>query len=110
ERIQGAEWLVHYQNSGVIGPGARHGNALLHATPNFMRICFLKGAQPNHVEPFAGGALRFRRALALHLETEHHVLLYRPPWKQRVTLKHHSAVRPGSGNRLSVEKHFTFGS
>ena len=46
---------------------------------------------------------------AVHFQAEHHVLLDRQPGKQRIALKDHAAVAPGSVDRLALQQYLAAG-
>jgi hypothetical protein len=44
-----------------------------------------------------------------HIEAELDIFDYSPPWKERIILKHHPAIRTRPFDKFSVEKYVPFG-
>src|SRR6185437_9936513 len=80
-RIKGssAERLVHEQDVGVGGEGAREAHALLHAAGEFMAEFARPLRQANHGELVGDNAVDLILRHAAKLESERHVLLHRAP-------------------------------
>ncbi len=104
--VERAERLVHDEDARVVGQRAGDGDALFHTTGEFMRIRIFKFRQADHVEPLTGLRIGGGRGLAVHFQAEHHIALHRKPREERVALKDHAAIRPGSGDGLAIQKDF----
>jgi hypothetical protein len=89
QRIERRERLVHEQDVGVGGEGAREAHALLHAAGQLMAELARPLRQADHRQLFGDDLVHLRLRRPTKLEPEGDVLLHRAPWQKRELLEHH---------------------
>ena len=89
QRIERREGLIHQQDVGVGGEGARQTDALLHAPRELRDMPVGPLRQSHQLELFADDLLAPRVRLAAQLQAETDVVAHRAPRQQTKLLEHH---------------------
>ena len=109
QRVQRPQRLVHQNELRVVGQAARQGDTLLHAPRELVDRLVPETLQADGIEQVLhpGGGLAGGHTA--HLRAEADVLGDVQPLEQRPLLKHHPALRSGSGDLMRAERRLPTG-
>ena len=85
--VERAEWLVHQQDLGALGKGARDGGPLLHAARQLVRTLVTPALELNHVQQLVRAGVAFAARHSGQPQGKVDVLGDREPRKERRLLE-----------------------
>ncbi len=94
--VERRERLVHQQDLGIVGEGARDRDALAHAAGELVGVVVREAGEAGAVEIAPDRFLDLALGRLAHLQAIGRVLPDRHPREDRVALEHHGIFRPAA--------------